>query len=89
MFPARAGMSRKHWCQRWPSRNVPRASGDEPMVISRVQTCPGMFPARAGMSLLFFAESQDSVNVPRASGDEPARAVTPPTGPVCSPRERG
>ena len=71
MFPAPAGMS--PMCPRPCSirLDVPRARGDEPLVIDTVEVDAEMFPAPAGMSLFATCPTCGRYYVPRARGDEP------------------
>ena len=82
-------MSRGTLAQDVKPRNVPRASGDEPLRRCLATIARSMFPARAGMSRCLAQRQRLVYYVPRASGDEPVSADFKTMLESCSPRERG
>ena len=67
----------------------PRASGDEPIIVSRSVGAVEVVPARAGMSPPHPPAPPHGAGGPRASGDEPQETQKVTFSVAWSPRERG
>ncbi|CAE6787814.1 conserved hypothetical protein [Nitrospira defluvii] len=89
MFPARVGMNRRLAGVVMARSGVPRASGDEPSLMSESEIDLSVFPARVGMNRDGSVREAASQRVPRASGDEPRLHFPWRLTHACSPREWG